>query len=127
MRAWTARTRYVGQGYELDVPCAPGDDGAVIAARFVERHTVRYGFVLDREVEVVSMRHTASSRAETVRFARQGAPSRNASELVDDGSACDAVVPGEAVVTLPDATLYVAPGWTARALEIGGWLMERAS
>ena len=127
VRAWTARTRYVGQGYELDVPCAPGDDGAVIAARFVERHTVRYGFVLDREVEVVSMRHTASSRAETVRFARQGAPSRNASELVDDGSACDAVVPGEAVVTLPDATLYVAPGWTARALEIGGWLMERAS
>ncbi|MHB0964421.1 MAG: hydantoinase/oxoprolinase family protein [Gemmatimonadaceae bacterium] len=127
VRAWTARTRYVGQGYELDVPCAPGDDGAAIATRFVERHTVRYGFVLDREVEVVSMRHTASSRAETVRFARQGAPSWNAAELVDDGSACDAVVPGEAVVTLPDATLYVAPGWAARALEIGGWLMERAS
>ncbi|MFA6166318.1 MAG: hydantoinase/oxoprolinase family protein [Gemmatimonadaceae bacterium] len=127
VRAWTARTRYVGQGYELDVPCAPGDDGAAIAARFVERHTVRYGFVLDRDVEVVSMRHTASSRAETVRFARLGAPSWNARELVDDGSTCAAVVPGEAVVTLPDATLYVAPGWSARALEIGGWLMERAS
>jgi N-methylhydantoinase A len=126
VRAWTARTRYVGQGYELDVPCAPGDDGATIAARFVERHTARYGFVLDRDVEVVSMRHTASARAESVRFGRQGAPSWNDRDLVDDGATCAAVVPGEAVVTLPDATLFVAPGWRARALEIGGWLMERA-
>lgn len=127
VRAWTARTRYVGQGYELDVPCAPGDDGTTIAARFAERHQLRYGFVLDRDVEVVSMRHTASSQAEQVRFARQGAPSWSARDLDDDGSPCTAELAGEAVVTLPDATLYVAPGWNARALAIGGWLMERAS
>jgi N-methylhydantoinase A len=29
------------------------------------------------------------------------------------------------VISLPDATLLVAPGWTARALPIGGWLLER--
>ena len=127
VRAWTARTRYVGQGYELDVPFAPGDDGIAIAERFTERHRVRYGFVLDRAVEVVAVRHTASSEAEVVKFARRGELSWSATERVDDGSPCDAVVPGEAVITLPDATLFVAPGWTARALPVGGWLMERTS
>jgi N-methylhydantoinase A len=29
------------------------------------------------------------------------------------------------VIALPDATLLVAEGWTARALPIGGWMMER--
>ena len=127
VRAWTARSRYVGQGYELDVPFTPGDDGAVVAARFIERHQARYGFVLDREVEVVAMRHTASSLAERVHFARHGAPSWNDRDRMDDGSPCDATVGGDTVVTLPDATLFVAPGWTARALDVGGWLMERAS
>jgi N-methylhydantoinase A len=127
VRAWTVRTRYVGQGYELDVSCAPGDDGAAIAARFAERHQARYGFVLDREVEVVAMRHTASARAEPVTFARRGASAWRGGELIDDGSPCDAVVAGEAVITLPDATLYVAPEWTARSLAIGGWLLERTA
>jgi N-methylhydantoinase A len=125
VRAWMARTRYVGQGYELDVPFTPGEDGAAIGARFTERHLARYGFALNRAVEVVAMRHTASSHAELVRFARHGAPTWNARTLVDDGSLCDATVTGEAVITLPDATLYVAPGWTAHALAVGGWLMER--
>jgi N-methylhydantoinase A len=125
VRAWIARARYVGQGYELDIACAPGDSGAEIAARFTERHRARYGFVLDRDVEVVAMRHTASSHAERVSFARRGAPTWTDRALVDDGSPCTAVVAGAVVITLPDATLYVAPGWTARALEVGGWLMER--
>lgn len=127
VRAWSARTRYVGQGYELDVPCAPGDDGSAIAARFVERHQARYGFVLDRDVEVVALRHTASSRPETVRFARRGRPTWTDRDLEDDGSPCEAVVAGDAVITLPDATLYVAPGWSARALAVGGWLVERVA
>ncbi|MHB1312281.1 MAG: hydantoinase/oxoprolinase family protein [Gemmatimonadaceae bacterium] len=127
VRAWTARTRYVGQGYELDVPFAPGDDGRVMAERFAARHQLRYGFILDREVEVVAMRHTASAHAEVVRFARQGARHWSDAGRVDDGGPCDAVVAGEAVITLPDATLYVAADWRARALAVGGWLVERAS
>ena len=83
--------------------------------------------MLDREVEVVALRHTASARAEPVSFARQGAAAWRGEELIDDGSPCDAVVAGEAVITLPDATLYVAPEWTARALAIGGWLLERTA
>ncbi|MBI2407128.1 MAG: hydantoinase/oxoprolinase family protein [Gemmatimonadetes bacterium] len=127
VRAWTARTRYVGQGYELDIACAPGDDGAVIAARFAERHRARYGFVLDRPAEVVAMRHIASSHAEPVTFSRHGAPTWDDRARVDDGSPCSAVVAGDAVITLPDATLFVASGWTARALATGGWLLERGA
>ncbi len=126
VRAWTARVRYVGQGYELDVPFVPGDDGASIASHFRARHEVRYGFVLDRDVEVVAMRHTASAHAERVRFARHGTPTWNAQALLDDGTTCNAVVAGEAVITLPDATVFVARGWTAHALPVGGWLLERA-
>ncbi len=126
VRAWTARTRYVGQGYELDVPFAPGDDGSAIATRFTERHLLRYGFVLDRAIEVVAMRHTASAESERVRFARHGASRWSDAERVDDGGPCEATVPGEAVITLPDATLFVASGWRARALAVGGWLVERA-
>ena len=37
----------------------------------------------------------------------------------------DATVRGPATVVLPDATMRVAAGWTARALPIGGWLLER--
>lgn len=125
VRAWTARTRYVGQGYELDVPVVPGEDGAAIATHFGARHRERYGFVLDREVEVVAMRHTASAHAERVRFARHGTPTWSDQALIDDGTPCDAVVAGETVITLPDATLFVARGWTARALSVGGWLLER--
>jgi N-methylhydantoinase A len=125
VRAWMARTRYVGQGYELDVPFAPGDDGQAIAGRFAVRHEQRYGFTLERDVEVVAMRHTASARAERVRFARQGLSVWSDAERLDDGGSCEASVNGEAVITLPDATLYVAAGWTARALPVGGWLLER--
>jgi N-methylhydantoinase A/oxoprolinase/acetone carboxylase beta subunit len=125
VRAWIARTRYVGQGYELDIPCAPGDDGGTVAARFVAQHRARYGFVLERDVEIVALRHTASARAEAVSFLRTGTPKWNDADRVDVGAPCDAVVAGEAVITLSDATLFVADGWTARALAIGGWLLER--
>ena len=43
----------------------------------------------------------------------------------DDGSAFEATVRGSAVIALPDATLLVADGWSARALEMGGWLLDR--
>jgi hypothetical protein len=34
-------------------------------------------------------------------------------------------VAGPASVRLPDATLWVASGWSAAALATGGWLLER--
>jgi len=59
-----------------------------------------------------------------VRFAR---PTRDGllPDDVDDGRALTRVIDGPAVVRLPDATMRVAAGWTARALAIGGWMLEQ--
>ena len=121
---WTARARYVGQGHELDVPFTSDATPARIAERFAQHHVERYGFTLDRAVELVSARCTASTAARDVRLARRGTSTWDGT-LRDDGSAFDATVRGPATVALPDATLLVAPAWEARALPIGGWVMER--
>jgi N-methylhydantoinase A/oxoprolinase/acetone carboxylase beta subunit len=120
---WWLRARYVGQGYELDVPVQPGDAVATVVQRFVERHEQRAGFTLNRAVEFISARTTLSSTPWPVRFAR---PVRDGvlPDDVDDGRAMHRTLVGPTVVRLPDATMRVASGWTARALEIGGWHLE---
>ncbi|MEP7065864.1 MAG: hydantoinase/oxoprolinase family protein [Gemmatimonadota bacterium] len=107
------RARYVGQGHELEIPFAPGEEGAGLIARFAESHEKRMGFTLDTAIEVIGARIAISSAA------REPA-------LVSAHSASD-TIRGPTVVSLPDATLFVADGWTARALPIGGYLMERAA
>ena len=124
-REWWLRARYEGQGHELDVPFSPGDDATSIRRRFDALHGERIGFVLDRPVEVVSARHAASGAPRDVVLRRAGARAWRDDVREDDGSPTDAIVRGPAVVALPDATLRVAAGWTARALPIGGWLLER--
>ena len=130
-RSW-ARVRFEGQGYELEVPLADGDDGARIAERFVTAHRARFGFGLERPVEIVSARHAASGATRSLRLSRESVPAgagswngaRGAARY-DDGSPLSLTLRGPATVVLSDATLLVAAGWTARALPIGGWLLER--
>ncbi len=126
---WWVRSRFEGQGYELDVPVEPGDSGAEIASRFVERHVARTGFALDRGVECISIRTAVGGDPWPVRFARPsrdgGVSESNVPNDEDDGRAMTRTLHGPCVVRLPDATLYVARGWHATALAIGGWLMER--
>ena len=121
---WWLRARYEGQGYELDIPVQPGDAPADVAQRFVARHDQRAGFVLDRPVEFISARTTLSSAPWPVHFTR---PQRDGAVAhdVDDGRAMVRVIEGPAVVRLPDATMRIAAGWTARALDIGGWMLEQ--
>jgi N-methylhydantoinase A len=123
---WWLRARYEGQGYELDIIVQPGETPAVVAERFVMRHEERAGFVLNRPVEFISARTTLSSAPWPVHFAR---PTRDGwlADDVDDGRAMTRVIDGPAVVRLPDATMRVALGWTARALDIGGWMLEQRS
>jgi N-methylhydantoinase A len=121
---WWARSRYQGQGHELEVTFEPGDTGGEIAARFTEMHERRFGFTLPREIEIISARHAASGLERAVVLARRGAQPWSA-EQVDDGGELEVTMRGRAVISLPDATLLVAPGWTARALAIGGWLLEK--
>ncbi|MBL0171349.1 MAG: hydantoinase/oxoprolinase family protein [Gemmatimonadaceae bacterium] len=123
MARWWIRTRYEGQGYELDVAVKPGDTGVMIAERFVERHVARTGFALDRAVECISLRSAVGGAPWPVQFAR---PVRDGMlpDDVDDGRAMTRMLEGNCVVRLADATMRVAPGWVARALPIGGWMME---
>ena len=120
---WWLRSRYVGQGYELDIPVQPGDRVPEVAARFAARHDARVGFTLDRPVEFISVRTTRSSAPWPVQFARRSGHGTLPHDM-DDGRAMERTLRGAAVVRLPDATMRVAPGWTARALDVGGWLLE---
>jgi N-methylhydantoinase A len=123
----TARVRYVGQGHELDVEYDPAGGVGALADRFGALHRERYRFTLERPVEVVSVRCTASSSARGVRLERQGSSAWSDTHRIDDGGELSASVRGRATIGLADAALLVASGWHARALEIGGWLLERES
>jgi len=111
-RRWTARVRFVGQGHELDIAVTSADGGDAIAARFREAHAQRYGFTLPSAVEVVALRaivETAGSRAV---FERD-----EAAQPID----------GPSTMPLADATLWVATGWRAEPLEIGGWRLTHGA
>jgi N-methylhydantoinase A/oxoprolinase/acetone carboxylase beta subunit len=110
--AWHARVRYVGQGHELDISCKPGDDGASLTKRFAVAHDLRYGFTLERGVEIVAVRVAATGKAVPVKF---GTGKKTAVKRLV----------GPHVETLSDATMVVAKGWTAKSLPIGGWLVVR--
>ncbi len=122
---WWIRTRFEGQGHELDVPVTPGDSGAHIAERFVARHLTRTGFTLERNVECISVRTAVGGAPWPVQFTR---PQRDGvlTEDEDDGRAMTRTLVGPRVVRLADATMLVAGGWVAHALPIGGWMMERS-
>lgn len=126
-RSWVVRVRYLGQGHELEVRAAPGDDGASIAARFAAAHRARYGFELPRPVECVALRHVASDPGATARFLRRDdLPAFDAATAHDRGGpAVGAIVDGPCSVTLPDATCWVEAGWRATALDVGGWRLDR--
>jgi N-methylhydantoinase A len=105
------RARYVGQGHELEIPFAPGEEGAQLVERFAAEHEKRMGFALEQEIEVIGARIALSTPVRE--------PALAAAQAEPD------MIRGPAVVALNDATMFVADGWTARALPIGGCLMER--
>lgn len=126
-RAWLVRVRYAGQGHELEVKAAPGDDGRAIAARFTAAHRAQYGFALSRPVECVALRHVASEPGAGATFRRdaQARPVDAAGGVDHGGPAEGVILVGPRAVTLPDATLWIAGGWRATALPIGGWRLDR--
>lgn len=113
-RDWTARMRYVGQGYELDVPLRDGDDGVAIAARFAQLHERRNGFSLAVPTEVIGIRYTTSGPAHPASFG--DAPHERG-----------ATVDGPSIVMLDGATLRIAKGWSGAPHHTGGWLLTRTA
>ena len=120
-----ARMRYRGQGHELEVAFDPGMTPSQLGERFAAIHQRRYGFELPLQVEVVSARSVRSGDTRSVVLTRSGANQWSRGENVDDGGALEATVTGRRVIALPDATMLVPEGWTATALPIGGWLVEK--
>ena len=128
--------RYQGQSSTLRLPWL---NLARTGQVFHERHRARYGYALDMPVELVTLRLTATG-ADTPelplpRIARraQGAAFGQTSlhELMmevpvfkrsDIGQ--DQTLTGPVIVIEPQATLYVAPKWTAVAQDSGSLLLE---
>jgi N-methylhydantoinase A len=123
--AHVARMRYRGQGHELEVMFEPGMTPMRLGERFTAMHLRRYGFALPLQVEVVSARSVRSGDTRTVALSRPGSSDWSEHSNVDDGGMLKATVRGRRVIALPDATMLVPHGWSATALPIGGWIIER--
>lgn len=125
----TLDIRYVGQGYELNVP-----HGKSALAHFHSAHAKRYGYAdPKRPVEVVNVRIRMTTAAEPVKFKKSVVRKGNASAAVIkktsvhfDGRKLQAllydrdrlragdVFRGPAIVAEYSATTVVPPGCTAR-------------
>jgi N-methylhydantoinase A len=121
-----ARMRYRGQGHELEVAFEPAMTPAQLGERFAAMHQTRYGFELPLQVEMVSARSVRSGHTRAVVLTRSGSNQWRNGEVVDDGGELEAKVTGRRVIALPDATMLVPEGWTASALPIGGWFLEKS-
>jgi N-methylhydantoinase A/oxoprolinase/acetone carboxylase beta subunit len=103
-----AELRYRGQAHELTVALHPV---ATLARRFHARHRERYGFAdPDAPIEVVSVRTAVVAPGAAFALPRAGRVP---------------AVRGPASVPLDGATLWVAPGWTARRGRDGAWRAAR--
>jgi N-methylhydantoinase A len=123
--AHVARMRYQGQGHELEVSWTAGMSPVELGERFTSMHLLRYGFALPLPAEVVSARTVRSGETRTVALARSGANTWSEHPGTDNGGVLEVTVTGRRVIALPDATMLVPAGWTATALPIGGWFVER--
>ncbi|MGO9489448.1 MAG: hydantoinase/oxoprolinase family protein [Solirubrobacteraceae bacterium] len=137
--------RYRGQSFELpvDEQRAPGEPALLAAdelrGAFDEAHASRYGYRDEQaELELVNIRASAWGRAPAL--ALSAASGRDAAgetrAIVFAGASLPSLVlrgepppgtalPGPALCALPDATLLVPPGWTARVDERGTILLRR--
>ncbi len=99
----TYELRYRGQSFELAIEC-DASDPAVLAERFATVHEQRYGYRDDgTPIELVTIRVSVWGAAPTLGLRGDGGGER---------------IVGPAVRALPEATLYVPPGWWG---EIDQW------
>ncbi len=125
--------RYRGQSFELDVPGGLRPDPGELAEGFAAAHERRYGFrEEDGDVELVSIRVSSRVPAAEVGGLTAGEeeppavsrPMRFAGERVE-GTVHRGEPPagfeaeGPCAFELPETTLLLPPGWTARVDEHG--------
>jgi N-methylhydantoinase A len=124
----TAELRYRGQAFELAVDCGEEPRPDALREAFAAAHERAYGFRdPDGEVELVTLRVTATEPGPEIDAAAAGAAGRGATRSSRRarfaGTVHDAVVltgepepgteiEGPAICELPEATLAVPPGWS---------------
>jgi N-methylhydantoinase A len=102
----TYEVRYRGQAFELAV--RPRSGGALREA-FEAAHEERYGYHdPDGELELVNVRVTASVPGAEVELEQHAAQALT-----------------ETVIALPESTVFVPDGWSARVDELGNVRLER--
>lgn len=132
---WSVDLRYRRQGYELTVPCTPGEPPAVVHRRFDALHAAAFGgSAPDEAVEVLAYRLTAwvaspglpavASPASTAGGREAPVATRRAwfrdggwlrMPVYDRGGlGADWSATGPAVVEQDDSLTLVPPGWTVR-------------
>jgi N-methylhydantoinase A len=125
--------RYRGQAFELPVAGSPRPDPAELAERFAAEHERRYGYRdAEAEIELVNVRLALVSKGPDVRLRAAGGDSlartrRRArfgdewldAEVLRGEPASGVEASGPCVFELPEATLVLPPGWSARVDEHG--------
>ena len=125
--------RYSGQAFELPVPGDPEPDPADLLARFEEAHEDRYGHRdPDGEVVLVDIRLALVIEGPDPRPAavtsdsleESSRPVRFANEWLDTPiirgePESGRTASGPVIFELPEATLVLPPGWTAKVDEFG--------
>jgi N-methylhydantoinase A len=124
-----ADVRYAGQGTELTVKVGRPFDSAETREAFEREHETRYGYIMDEETSVVSLRAEAvveNEPPETGDIEEETETNVEKHEAVfeegvkkttfyDDLPDTDGALETPAVVEYGETTAVVPPGWVARA------------
>ncbi|MEZ4434529.1 MAG: hydantoinase B/oxoprolinase family protein [bacterium] len=112
-RQYLADGRYTGQTHTLALPLDGTPTAAALREAFDALHAERYGYTLDRPVELVALR--GFLRAEDT----------DAQDIV--ATPTQAIEHGPAAISTYSATLYLPPGWQAVTLSTGDRLCTRTA
>jgi N-methylhydantoinase A/oxoprolinase/acetone carboxylase beta subunit len=121
-----AELRYRGQAFELSIELGDPDADALRQA-FHAAHERAYGYSDPQlEVELVTLRATATTPGATIDADAQGTAQRarrrtilGDTEVIRGEPAPGETIAGPAVVELPEATLAVPEGWAGEVLSDG--------
>src|SRR5262249_9807849 len=121
---FVAELRYRGQAFELSVELADAD---ALQDDFHAAHERAYGYSDPQlEVELVTLRATATTPGATIDADAQGTAQRGRrrtilgdTEVIRGEPAPGEQITGPAVVELPEATLAVPEGWAGEGLGDG--------
>ncbi len=131
-----ADVRYEGQGWELTIPV---NDPEKVEEEFKQKHFSTYGFLLDRRIEVVTIRSFAVMQGVSLSLPsprREGNPSVRWRDVFLDGQWVKTkilrreeiplgyVVEGPAIVEEYSSTTLIKEGWSAEVHETGSLVIK---